>query len=85
MRLGPFNDVHVFDKAGSIGVASCGATLAIRDTRACRARARRNNAAARPIIDSPSGPPRAWATIPYANWAQTWEDIQAARAVGDGP
>ena len=75
MRLGPFNDVHVFDKAGSIGVASCGATLAIRDTGLPRASERNNFGAADHQL--PEWTPEGMGDHPYANWAQTWEDIQA--------
>ena len=75
MRLGPFNDVHMFDKAGTIGVASCGATVAIRDTGLPRARELNNFGAADHQL--PEWTPEGMGDHPYANWAQTWEDIQA--------
>lgn len=69
MRLGPFNEVHLFEKqSGCIIPKSNGISVAMRDTMLAHAPKISNFGA----TDAALG----LGEHPYARWAQTWEDVE---------
>jgi hypothetical protein len=76
MRLGPFREVHVFDKlATNIRVSSCGQTCAIQDTLLPHALELQHFGAK--DHELPEWTPEGIGDHPLADWCQEWEDVEA--------
>ena len=76
MRLGPFREVHVFDKlATNIRVSSCGQTCAIQDTLLPHALELQHFGAK--DHELPEWTPEGMGDHPLADWCQEWEDVEA--------
>jgi hypothetical protein len=74
MRLGPFNEVHLFDKNGPVTPRACGVSVAMRDSWLPDAREIANFGAKDHEL-----PPETLVNQgehPYARWRQTWEDVE---------
>jgi hypothetical protein len=74
MRLGPFNEVHLFDKNGPVTPSACGVSVAMRDSWLPNAREIANFGAKDHEL-----PPETLVNQgehPYARWRQTWEDVE---------
>ena len=74
MRLGPFNEVHVFDKKGQITPRACGVSVAMRDSLLPRAPELSNFGAK--DHELPQDTLVNKGDHPYARWHQTWEDVE---------
>mmetsp|Transcript_33323 Transcript_33323/g.53362 ORF Transcript_33323/g.53362 Transcript_33323/m.53362 type:complete len:152 (-) Transcript_33323:114-569(-) len=74
MRLGPFNEVHMFDKEGRIKVSSSGHTVAMKDRRLPTAVQDNNFGAA--DHELPEWTPEGMGHHPFSDWKQKFEDLE---------
>ena len=75
MRLGPFNEVHLFDKNGPVTPRACGVSVAMRDSWLPDAREIANFGAK--DHELPEWTPEGMGDHPLADWCQEWEDVEA--------
>ena len=74
MRLGPFNEVHLFDKNGPVTPRANGVSVAMRDSLLPRAPELSNFGAK--DHELPQDTLVNKGEHPYARWHQTWEDVE---------
>ena len=74
MRLGPFNEVHLFDKNGPVTPKTNGVSVAMRDSLLPRAPELSNFGAKDHELPQETLVNKG--EHPYARWHQTWEDVE---------
>ena len=74
MRLGPFNEVHLFDKNGPVTPRANGVSVAMWDSLLPRANELSNFGAK--DHELPQDTLVNKGEHPYARWRQTWEDVE---------